>query len=303
MSKKPMRRALGRGLDALLPQSSKEQQAGDGGDSVKKVPINLIKPSRVQPRKNFDAEELSELSQSIKMYGLAQPITVSFDSISNSYELIAGERRLRASKLAGLNKIDVVVRTLKSDQERLALGLIENIQRANLNGIETALAYKQLMEEFEVPQGKLSELMGKSKSAVSNTLRLLDLPEGIQKAIKFEQISEGHGRALLMVRDPHERDKLFKLTLDQHLNVRKVEALAQELAEGKTLEEVLGKKKKVAKVKPLKSADIQNFENKLEKAFGTKVEIRTRKDEKSGRIVIHFYNLEDFDNIVKSLKN
>jgi len=297
-----MRKALGRGLEALLPQASKQQLETSNEDSVKKVLINLIKPSRVQPRKNFDAEELSELAQSIKVHGLAQPIMVSFDAISNSYELIAGERRLRASKLAGLDKIEVVVRTPTSDKDRLALGLIENIQRANLNGIETALAYKKLMEQFEVPQGSLSELMGKSKSAVSNTLRLLDLPENIQKAIKFEQISEGHGRALLMVRDPHQRDKLFKLALEQHLSVRKVEAIASELADGKTLDEVIGKKKKPAKLKPIKSADIEALEKRLERAFGTKVEIKTRKDQKSGRIVVHFYNLEDFDNIVKSLK-
>jgi len=296
-----MRKALGRGLDALLPESSKSQDGAVANDQVKKVAINLIKPNRLQPRKNFDAERLSELSQSIKEHGIVQPIVVSFDPITNSYELISGERRLRASKLAGLEKIDVVVRATQSDKDRLAVALIENIQRDDLNAIETALAYKKLMDEFEVNQGKLSELVGKSKSAVSNTLRLLDLPEEIQNAVQFERITEGHARALLMVRDAHERNKLFKLAMEQGLSVRKVEAIAQELSEGKSLEEVISPKRSTESIRPIKSADIKALEKNFEKVFGTKVEIKTKKDQKSGRIIVHFYSLEDFDSISKIL--
>jgi ParB family chromosome partitioning protein len=302
MARKAMRKALGRGLDALLPEAAKPSEGGDSSDEIRKIPINLIKPNRLQPRKNFDAERLSELAQSIKERGLIQPITVSFDAISNSYELVAGERRLRAAKLAGLEKIEVNVRATQTDRDRLVDALIENIQRDDLNAIETALGYKKLMEEFEVSQTQLSERVGKSKSAVSNTLRLLDLPKDIQDAIAFEQISEGHARALLMVRDSIERNKLFKLTVEQGLSVRKVEAIAQELADGRTLDDVVSNKKKPRTPKPIKSADIEALEKRFEKSFGTKVEIKTRKDQKSGRIVIHFYSLEDFDNISNMLK-
>ncbi|MFH1725641.1 MAG: ParB/RepB/Spo0J family partition protein [Elusimicrobiota bacterium] len=292
-----MRKALGRGLDALLVQTPDGGGSQDLRSDGRRVPIKSIKPSRLQPRKNFDAERLSELSQSIKEYGLAQPIVVSYDAITNTYELIAGERRLRACELAGLTHIEVVVRTPKSDRERLALSLVENIQRDDLNAIETAVAYKRLIDEFEVNQSQLSHVLGKSKSAISNTLRLLDLPEEIQKAVQFEQLTEGHARALLMVGDPVKRHKLFQVAVEQRLSVRDVEGLAKRVQAGGPLPG----ERKAQKLKPIKSADVNAMESELEKAFGTRVEIRTRKDEKSGRIVIHFYNLTDFDNIRKAI--
>jgi ParB family chromosome partitioning protein len=294
-----MRKALGKGLDALLPQNKTAEVKIEGGRSgVNKIPLDSIRPNHLQPRKSFDAQKLSELSASIKEHGLAQPILVSFDSISNSYELIAGERRLRASKLAGLKTIDAVVKTPKDDRERLALALIENIQRDDLNAIDTAEAYKKLMAEFGVNQTDLAKVVGKSKSAVSNTLRLLDLSDDMRKAVQIEQITEGHARALLMVSDAHERSKLFKIALEQHLSVRRVEALAQEIQGGKKLDT---KKAKTTRKLP-KPADIKDLETRLQQAFGTRVEIRARKDMQSGRIVIHFYSLDDFDNIVKALK-
>ena len=256
-----------------------------------------MKPSRIQPRKNFDAERLSELSQSIREHGLQQPVLVSFDAITNSYELIAGERRLRACQLAGLQFVEAIVRTPKSDQDRLTIGIIENLQRDNLNAIETAQAYKRLMD-FGIQQSQLSIMLGKSKSAISNTLRLLDLPENIQKAVQFEKLTEGHARALLMVDDPVERDKLFKKSLEQSLSVREVERLAQAISQGMSISEV---KTGGEKERPLKSADIVAMEKNLEKSFGTRVEIRTKRDEKSGRIIIHFYSLSDFDNILRSI--
>lgn len=304
-----MRKALGRGLQALLPAvpavpaapaPEPVQLKEADGREVRRIPVEAIRPNRVQPRKNFDPERLSELAQTIKDHGLAQPIVVSYDAITNSYELIAGERRLRATQLAGLKTIEALVRTPQNDKERLVVALIENIQRDNLNAIETALAYKKLMEEYAFNQVQLAQKVGKSKAAVSNTLRLLELPDDMQKAVQFERIVEGHGRALLMVADPMERAKLFKLIMENQLSVRDAERVAQRIEGGEKLPEpgLPG----AAKPRPLKSPDIKAFEQALEKAFGTRVEIRTRKDLKSGRIVIHFFSLDDFDNILKRLK-
>ncbi|MBI3300107.1 MAG: ParB/RepB/Spo0J family partition protein [Elusimicrobia bacterium] len=304
-----MRKALGRGIEALLPPAPVKPAAapapapavaGEGeGREVRRIPVDAIRPNRVQPRKNFDPERLSELAMTIKEHGLAQPIVVSYDAISNSYELIAGERRLRASQLAGLKTIEALVRTPQSDKERLVLALIENIQRDALNAIDTALAYKKLMNEQAVTQSELAHVVGKSKSTVSNTLRLLELPDEMQKAIQFERMDEGHGRAILMVSDPMERSKLFKLVTENHLSVRDTERLAQKIEAGDPLPEPSARK---AEPKAPKPADIKAMEQSLEKAFGTRVEIRLRQDSKSGRIMIHFFSLDDFDNILKALK-
>lgn len=299
-----MRKALGRGIEALLPPATIKAAAPASssevdGREVQRIPVDSIRPNRVQPRKNFDPERLSDLAQTIKEHGLTQPIVVSYDAISNSYELIAGERRLRASQLAGLKTIEALVRTPKSDKERLVLALIENIQRDDLNAIDTALAYKKLMSENAVTQSELGHIVGKSKSTVSNTLRLLELPEDMQKAIQFERMDEGHGRAILMVADPMERAKLFRLVTENHLSVRDAERLAQKIEAGENLPEPPSKEKEPKAPKP---ADIKALEQHLEKAFGTRVEIRTRKDLKSGRIVIHFFSLDDFDSILKIIK-
>lgn len=299
-----MRKALGRSLEALIPKDGGKSKGssplpGSTPTGVQKIPIAAIKPNHLQPRKNIDAERLSELSQSIKEHGLAQPIMASYDAISDTYELIAGERRLRACQLAGFTHIEAVIRTPKDDRERLALALTENIQRDNLNAIETAHALKRLMDEFGVSQADLGRFLGKSKSAISNTLRLLDLPDNIQKALQFERLTEGHARALLMVSDLVERNKLFLLTLDQKLTVRDVERLAQQISAGKVLPEPEDKRE--SRQKPSKSPNVRAMEKTLEASLGTRVEIRTKKDEKSGKIIIYFYSLEDFDNLQKRL--
>jgi len=294
------RKALGKGLDALLPKAGTTGSGNGNRGDLRKVSVDSIRPNRLQPRKNFDPERLSELAQSIKEHGLAQPVVVSYDAIHDSYELIAGERRLQACKLAGLTHIDAVIRTPKSDKERLSVALVENIQRDNLNAIEAAKAYKQLMMEFGVTQADLSTELGKSKPTISNTLRLLELPDDMQKAVQFEQISEGHARALLMVKDALERSKLFKLTLEQNLSVRAVEQLAKRIEEGKHLKDA---STQTMKPRPIKSADIQAIEKNLEHALGTRVEVQTKRDGKSGRIVIHFYSLNDFDKILKTFRN
>lgn len=291
-----MRKALGRGLDALIPPAAKPAAAETThGNGLVRVPIEKLRPNHLQPRKIFDPEKLSELAASIKEHGLAQPIIASYDQASGTYELIAGERRLRAAELAGLTEVEVIVRSLDSEQKRLSLAMIENLQREDLNPIEQALGYLRLVKEFGISQTELARVMGKSKSAISNTLRLLDLSEEMQKALQFGQFTEGHGRALLMIENPLERKRLFDMLIEQNLSVRETEDLARKAAGGQTLD------KPAHRYAPEKPADIKAIETVLQHALGTKVEIKIRKDPKKGRITIHFYSLEDFDKVVKIL--
>lgn len=292
-----MRNALGRGLEALIPIAPKPVAIAPK-EQTSLVPISKIRPNRLQPRRHFDPERLSELSASIKEHGLAQPILVSFDNSDGSYELIAGERRLRACELAGLDEVEVIVRHPKSDKERLALALIENLQREDLNAIEEALGYLRLMKEFSINQTELGQEVGKSKASISNTLRLLDLSEDIQKALQFGQISEGHGRALLMVQNPLERKGLFDILQGRKLSVRETEELARKVEAG----EGLDAPQPTLKPQAPKSADIKALEGALQQVLGTKVDIKTKKDPTKGKITIHFYSLTDFDKIVNMFK-
>jgi ParB family chromosome partitioning protein len=298
------RKALGRGLSALIPTTplidanvAAALPTTDG--TPLKVPIEKIRPNHLQPRRHFDPELLGELASSIRQHGLAQPIVVSFDAVSRSYELIAGERRWRASQLAGLTEIDVVVRQPRDDKQRLALTLIENIQRSDLNPIEVALGYLRLMREFGINQTELGAEVGKSKSGISNTLRLLELPDEIQKAIQYGQISEGHGRALLMVADPNLRHAVFQKILESKLSVREAEALAKQVEHGELPPEA---PTMPASVPEPKSADLRALEDSLQQALGTKIVIQTKKNPSKGSIQIHFYSFDDFDRIIKVLK-
>lgn len=293
-----MRRALGRGLDALIPAAPAAGTKPSNGDGApRKVALTNIRPNRLQPRRHFDPESLSELAASIKEHGLAQPLLVSPDANGETFELIAGERRLRACELAGIKEVEVFVRVPESDKKRLALALIENLQRENLNSIESALGYLRLMKEFGVSQSELVQSIGKSQSAISNTLRLLQLPEEMQKALQFGQISEGHGRALLMVENPLERKRLFTIVLERKLSVRATEDFARNTLEGQPLEP-----KTTRRLRPDKSADVKALENAMEQLLATKVEIKTMKDPTKGSITIHFFTLSDFDRIVNIFK-
>lgn len=298
------RKALGRGLSALIPNApaapAPAATALTPADGTPiKVPIEKIRVNHLQPRKHFDPEALSELASSIQQHGLAQPIVVSYDAATRSYELIAGERRWRASQLAGRTEIEVVVLSPKDDKQRLALTLIENLQRADLNPIEVALGYLRLMKEFGINQTELGQEVGKSKSGISNTLRLLELPEEIQKALQFGQLSEGHGRALLMVSDPNLRHAVFKKVLEGKLSVRETEALAKQVEAGETPEPAEAKPKKTAPPKP---ADLRALEDSLQQSLGTKVMIKTRKNPAKGVLQIHFFSFDDFDRIINLLK-
>jgi ParB family chromosome partitioning protein len=295
------RKALGRGLSALIPTSpaipAPTSTSTPNGTPIK-IAIDKIRANHLQPRRHFDPEKLGELAASIKQHGLAQPILVSYDAVSRSYELIAGERRWRASQLAGLQEIEVVVRQPDDDKQRLALTLIENLQREDLNPIEVALGYLRLMKEFGINQTTLGEEVGKSKSGISNTLRLLELPEEIQKALQFGQLSEGHGRALLMVTDPNLRHAVFKKVLEGKLSVRETEALAKQVEAG----EPAAAESPTKKQTPQKPADLRALEESLQQTLGTKVVIRTNKNPAKGSVQIHFFSFDEFDNIIKVLK-
>lgn len=298
------RKALGRGLSALIPgvpaplpdKIGEAVSSIDGG--MTKIPVEKIRPNHLQPRRHFDPETLSELAASIQQHGLAQPIVVSFDAVTRSYELINGERRWRACRLAGLKDVEVVVRQPKNDRHRMALTLIENLQRADLNPIEVALGYLRLMKEFDINQTSLADEVGKSKAAISNTLRLLDLPEEIQKALQFGQITEGHGRALLTIADPNLRHAVFQKVLENKLSVRETEVMSREMESAPRVEERPVREKEAKQ----KSADLRALEDTLQQILGTKVVIRTRKTPSKGLIQIHFFSFDDFERIIKVIK-
>lgn len=290
-----MRKALGRGLDALLPQAAPETPPSLGTTGTPmKIPIAKLRPNHLQPRRHFDPERLSELAASIKQHGLAQPLLVSSDG-DGTYELIAGERRLRACELAGLKEVDVFVRKPATDTERMALTLIENLQREDLNALETALGYQRLIKEFGLTQKDVGEMVGKSASAVSNTLRILDLPEDVQKAIQFGQLQEGHARGLLMVHDPIKRHELFRMIAGKDLTVRQVEDLAREMNAQVSGDAPRQELRPEAKPSP----DIKEFEDLIQRRLGTRVRIRTGASGAKGTLTIHFYSTEDFERVVE----
>lgn len=297
------RKALGRGLSALIPASPEAPPAMAAGNvsvinggSIK-VPVEKIRPNHLQPRRHFEPEALAALAKTISQHGLAQPILVSYDLATRSYELIAGERRWRATQLAGLKEIDVVIREPRDEKHRMAMTLIENLQREELNPIEVALGYLRLMKEFGINQTALAEEVGKSKATISNTLRLLELSDEIQKALQFGQVSEGHGRALLTITDPNLRHAVFQKLIAGKLSVRETEALAREMEAGPIPNETPSRNKTEAK-----SADLRALEESLQQILGTKVDIRTKKIASKGSIQISFFSFEDFDRILKVLR-
>ncbi len=296
------RKALGRGLSALIPASATPLPAPSAGTNsvieggVLKIPVEKIRPNHLQPRRHFEPEALAALAKTISQHGLGQPILVSYDLATRSYELIAGERRWRATQLAGFKEIEVIVREPRDEKHRMAMTLIENLQREELNPIEVALGYLRLMKEFGINQTALAEEVGKSKATISNTLRLLELSDEIQKALQYGQVSEGHGRALLTITDPNLRHAVFQKLVANKLSVRETEALAREMEAGPASDQEPVKNKTEAK-----SADLRSLEDSLQQILGTKVVIRTKKVASKGSIQISFFSFEDFDRIVKVL--
>lgn len=291
-----VRQALGKGLDALIKQTQdivanpSPVNMAAAGVSVEKIELTKIVPNRYQPRRIFDEDKLQELATSIKEHGLTQPIVVVYDAGLDKYEIVVGERRFRATQLAGLNTIDAIVHKSLTDKEMCALALIENIQRADLNPIETALGYRNLMSKFAVSQTELAGYCGKSKAAVSNALRLLDLSPEIQQSLQEGGITEGHGKALLMVGDPSKREALFHKMQKSKMSVRQAEAAAQALLLPPSAP------------KAPRPVEVASFESDLQNALGTKVEVKYGKKMDKGVLMVHYNSLEELDNIANRLK-
>lgn len=277
------RRGLGKGLLALIPDVDVE---GQGKDRLKELEINEIRPSVRQARQIFDKEKLDELADSIKEHGMIQPVIVR--SISGGgYELIAGERRWRACKALGYNKIPAVIKECP-DLEATASALIENIQREDLNPLEEALAYKQLMEEFDLTQDDVSGKVGKSRSFIANAVRLLDLPAEVQVMLASGKITAGHARALLAIKDDNKQIDAAANIVAKQLNVRQAEEIAREM---------IGGKEKEKKVKVLENQYLARTEERLKIYFSAGVRVK-EKQRGAGRLEIDFSDGEDLKRIV-----
>lgn len=270
---------LGRGLDALIPTEQ------EGIETIQEINIDEIVVNNKQPRKDFDEEKLEELAASMEQHGVLQPVILR--KIGRGYELVAGERRWRAAAKAGIKKIPAVVKEL-SDGDVLEIALIENLQREDLNPIEEASAYKQLMDEFGLTQEELAKRVGKSRSQIANTLRLLNLEEEILKFIFEGKLTAGHARALLSIEDKKLRYGLAKKISNEGLSVRQAEQLAQNL---------LQKKEKKSARQTTISPIMSDIAEKLQQSLGTKV--RIRGSEKRGKIEIEFYSSEELERILE----
>lgn len=280
---KIQKRVLGRGLSALMPQKSAES-----GARVVTLNITEISLSKFQPRQQVSAQKLGELKASIKEKGVIQPVLVR--SINGGYELIAGERRLRAAKDLGFTKLPAIIRDV-GDNEALQLSLIENIQREELNPLEEAQAYQRLLTEFGFTQEKIGRVVGKDPSTISNTLRLLKLPEEIQTALRKGVISMGHARTILAVKSLDEQDRIFKRTVGQQLSVRELEGLVAQKVMRRT------RKKR----SPLRDPHLVSLEEQLQQVLGTKVRIIAGR--KRGKVVLEYYSLSDLERLIKLLKS
>lgn len=287
-------KGLGKGLDALIPPSVNESSKVKSQETVSEgeksseviVKITKVEPNKEQPRKNFDEDALQELADSIRQFGVIQPIVVQ--DRKDHYEIIAGERRWRAAKLAGLKEVPVIIKNY-TEQEIVEISLIENIQRQDLNPIEEAQAYKRLLTEFNLKQDEVAERVSKSRTAVTNSMRLLKLCDDVQQMVIDEMLSTGHARALLAIEDPKEQYTIAQKVFDEKLSVRDVEKLVKNLH-------------KPAKPKKLDNKALEiiyhDLEEKLKQSLSTKVAIAA-KGEGAGKIEIEFYNHDDLDRLIE----
>jgi ParB family chromosome partitioning protein len=284
------RGGLGKGLDALIPAGQGlPAEPASGSSGVAQIPVSQISPNPRQPRTHFDSAELDELASSIREHGVIQPLIVSRKDKDSGYVLIAGERRLQASIHAGLKTVPVIIRQT-TDQERLVLALIENVQREDLNPLEEANAYQQLSEEFGLSHEEISTHVGKSRVAVTNTLRLLKLPKVVQTALVEEQITEGHARALLMLETPLSQTAALHQVIARDMSVRQTEEYVRRLRGEKTQ----------TKLKPAPLPDIVALEERLQSALGTRVNLRHGKEGR-GTLTLHFYSDEELNSLLDKL--
>lgn len=295
MAARGLGKGLGKGLDALIPPSPVEEKKAPAQEAKKTeqgnetiVKITKVEPNREQPRKNFDEDALQELADSIRQFGVIQPIVVQ--DRKDHYEIIAGERRWRAAKIAGLKEVPVIIKNY-TEQEIVEISLIENIQRENLNPIEEAQAYKKLLTEFNLKQDEVAERVSKSRTAVTNSMRLLKLSEEVQQMVIDEMLSTGHARALLAIENADEQYTLAQKVFDEKLSVRDVEKIVKNLH-------------KPAKPKKLddKALELiyQDIEEKLKQALSTKVSVSS-KGGGAGKIEMEFYSHDDLDRLVEIL--
>ena len=311
---------LGRGLDAFFPDRTSavkestrktttktvkaekktgetEKEAGNTVAAKRKtagsksgamfVKISSVEPNINQPRKQFDEDALLELSESVKQYGILQPLLVS--DKKDYYEIIAGERRWRAAKLAGLKEVPVIVKEF-TDQELVEISLIENIQREDLNPVEEAMAYKRLIDEFHLKQDEVAERVGKSRTAVTNSMRLLKLSEKVQQMLIDEMITAGHARAILAISDKEKQETVAMKVFDEKLSVRETEALVKRMLEPPKAE-------KKSKFTTAEDAIYESLEEKMTSIMGTRVQIHRKKNDK-GKIEIEYYSKDELERII-----
>ena len=291
------KKVLGKGLSALISRNSSDSHNGNeissleinSSGNVAYVKTISILENRFQPRQKYDESKLEDLKASIKEKGVLQPILVR--KHENGYEIVAGERRLRAAKAIGLQEVPVIIKNV-TDREALVLALVENIQREELNAIEEALGFKRLMEEFQFTQEAVAEAIGKDRSTVTNLLRLLRLPEEIQKQVSDAKLSMGHARALLSLEDATIQKKMAHVIIEKGLSVRQVEDLVKKAHQGQNIIHA-------ATAKP-KNRDIEILEEELRKILGTKIFIEDKKGK--GKLVIEYYTLDDLDRILGVLR-
>ena len=282
--------SLGRGLSSLIPkkplQKTKTNLETEKEGSIIFIDLEKIIPNPHQPRRDFNSEKIQELANSIKEHGILEPLIVS--KKDSQWELIAGARRLEAAKKAGLKQAPAIIRQV-NDEQKLAMALVENIQRDSLNPIEEAYAYQSLSKQFDLTQEKISQKTGKSRTAIANTLRLLSLPLEIQKGLISEKISEGHGRVILSLSFPEKQRALYQEIIGSNLTVRQAEEKAKKLSDPILI-------RRIKKVDP----DMKEKEETLSQSLGTKVSIQ--KFSKGGKIVISFYSREELESLIDRLK-
>lgn len=300
MAGKGLKKGLGKGLDSLIPigeveEINKTNNASDTGSVVNEggvvnIKVNLLEPNREQPRKNFDEDSLSELADSIKLHGIIQPLVVQ--KKEDYYEIIAGERRWRAAKQAGLKEIPVIIKDY-SEQEVVEIALIENIQREDLNPIEEAMAFKRLINEYNLKQDELAERVSKSRTAVTNSMRLLKLSDPVQQMVIENLISSGHARALLSIEDQNTQERIAEKIMDEKLSVRETEKLVKKLTTPKE------KKQPEPIVNEFVYRDI---ESKIKDIVGSNVKVNHKANGK-GKIEIEYYSNAELDRIYELFLN
>lgn len=284
-----IKKGLGKGLDSMIPEKKTKAEMKEVQDkALSEIKISEIDPNMGQPRKSFNEDELLELAESIKIHGVIQPIILT--KRGKRYEIIAGERRWRASKLAGLTKIPAVIREY-TDKEIMEVSLIENIQRQDLNPIEEALAFKNLIDEYKMKQDDLAERVSKSRSAITNALRLLKLDDKVKAMLAEGLISTGHARAILAVEDKNKQQILATRIFDEKLSVRETEKLVKQILENKE-----SKKEEKSSEKLI----YKKLEDSLKSIIGSKVSIKSKENGK-GKIEIDYYSIEELDRITELL--